>query len=252
MRFCSGRLTVPLVCHYIAQVIAPVASAAGCEAAERRLPLYMRRTNVYIDGFNLYYGAIKGTKYHWLNLADFCRVTLPQNTIQTIKYFTAIVANRGTDPDQIVRQQTYHRALRTLPNLEIHLGSFLTQRKKRPLTSPPPGGERFVEVWETHEKGSDVNLATHLVADAYENLYDVAIVMSNDSDLVAPIRLVRERLGKVVGVVNPQEEASVVLRANVDFIKHVHKHRNLLRHSQFPDVVLDAAGRKIVKPDEWR
>src|SRR5690242_8430004 len=76
-------------------------------------------TNVYIDGFNLYYGAVRGTPYKWLNLAELCRIMLPQNQIKSIKYFTARVEPRPHDPGQATRQQTYIRALRTIPNLMI-------------------------------------------------------------------------------------------------------------------------------------
>src|SRR5258708_3623868 len=51
----------------------------------------MPKTNVYIDGFNFYYGAVKNTPYRWVNLAALCRHMLPNDTIQSIKYFTAIV-----------------------------------------------------------------------------------------------------------------------------------------------------------------
>jgi hypothetical protein len=38
------------------------------------------RTIVYIDGFNLYYGAVKGTPYKWLDLKSVCQKLLdPHN-----------------------------------------------------------------------------------------------------------------------------------------------------------------------------
>ncbi|MCL5998516.1 MAG: hypothetical protein M1546_21045 [Chloroflexi bacterium] len=83
-------------------------------------------TNVYVDGFNLYYGAVKGTPYKWLNLAELCRIMLPQNQIISIKYFTARVEPRPHDPGQATRQQTFLRALRTIPNLTILYGHFLS------------------------------------------------------------------------------------------------------------------------------
>ena len=77
------------------------------------------KTYVYIDGFNLYYGAIKGTSYKWLDLLQMCRKLLPKNEIGKIKYYTAIVSARPNDREQPVRQQTYLRALATIPDLEI-------------------------------------------------------------------------------------------------------------------------------------
>ena len=73
-------------------------------------------TNVYIDGFNLYYGSLKGTPYKWLDLAELSSVLLPQDTISRIRYFTAQVNARPHDPQQPVRQQTYLRALPTIPD----------------------------------------------------------------------------------------------------------------------------------------
>lgn len=66
------------------------------------------RVNVYVDGFNLYYGAVRETPYKWLDLGELCRLLLPQNQINRIRYFTALVESRPYDPQQPQRQQTYH------------------------------------------------------------------------------------------------------------------------------------------------
>ena len=84
------------------------------------------KVNIYVDGFNLYYGALKNTQFRWLDIAKLCRIMLPRDHINQIKYFTALVNPRSTDPNQSTRQQTYLRALRTIPNLEIIYGHFLT------------------------------------------------------------------------------------------------------------------------------
>src|SRR5689334_19556451 len=115
------------------------------------------RTNVYVDAFNLYYGCLKGTPYRWLNLELLCQLLLPQNTIQHIKYYTARVAARPSDPQQPVHQETYLRALRTLAPISIYYGHFLTHTLTMPVAHPPPA---FETVIKTEEKGSDVNLAT--------------------------------------------------------------------------------------------
>jgi hypothetical protein len=74
-------------------------------------------TNVYIDGFNFYYGALRNTPYRWLNPEALCQLLLPKNTISQIKYFTALVSARPNDLDQPLRQQLYLRALATLPKV---------------------------------------------------------------------------------------------------------------------------------------
>jgi hypothetical protein len=84
----------------------------------------MANTNVYIDGFNLYYGAVRNTPYRWLDLLKLCQLMLPTDSIKEIKYFTARVGGRPNDPDAPTRRQIYLRALRTLPSLKIYYGHF--------------------------------------------------------------------------------------------------------------------------------
>ena len=109
------------------------------------------RVNVYVDGFNLYYGAVKGTPYKWLDLGKLCTFLLPGHSINRIRYFTALIQPRG-DPLQPQRQQTYLRALETIPHLSVHLGSFLTKPTFLPLEPPPPAGQKTVQVLRTEEK----------------------------------------------------------------------------------------------------
>ncbi|MCP5100885.1 MAG: NYN domain-containing protein [Chloroflexi bacterium] len=201
--------------------------------------------NIYVDGFNLYYGALKNTPYRWLDIAKLCRVMLPRDTINQIKYFTALVNPRPKDPDQLTRQQTYLRALQTIPNLEIIYGHFLTHEIMMPLAPPNQG---YARVIKTEEKGSDVNLALHLLSDGYKNAYDVAIVVSNDSDLLMPIQFVKQELGKKIGILNPQKHPSKVLIANADFVKNIRK--GVLSKSLFPKRLTDSRGT-FKKPSFW-
>jgi len=119
--------------------------------------------NVYVDGFNLYYGALKGTSHKWLDLDALFRTLVPTHEIKRIRYFTARISARRDNPGSPTRQDTYLRALRTLPNVSIHLGKFLQSSVRMPLASPKLGGPKTVEVLKTEEKGSDVNLATYLL-----------------------------------------------------------------------------------------
>jgi uncharacterized LabA/DUF88 family protein len=148
------------------------------------------KTNIYIDGFNLYYGCIKDTSYHWLDVSKMCSLLLPNDRIHRIKYFTALVSARPNDPEQPVRQQLFLRALQTIPNLEIILGTFLSHEVKMPLS---PIGSGYAKVIKTEEKGSDVNIATHLLMDGFRNDYELAVVVSNDSDLLLPIQVVTQQ-----------------------------------------------------------
>lgn len=203
------------------------------------------KANIYVDGFNLYYGALKNTPYRWLDIAKLCRIMLPRDTISQIKYFTALVNPHPTDPDQLTRQHIYLRALQTIPNLEIIYGHFLTHEIMMPLAPPKSG---YVKVIKTEEKGSDVNLALHLLSDGYKNAYDVAVIVSNDSDLLLPVQFVKKELGKKIGILNPQKHPSKVLIANADFVKNIR--RGVLSKSLFPTILTDSQGT-FTKPAIW-
>ena len=204
---------------------------------------------VYVDGFNLYYGAVKGTTYKWLDINKLCLHLLPKNYPVKIKYFSALVNSRPSDPLQPNRQQVYIRALASNPNTEVILGHFLSHVVTMPIAYPKPGGPRFIEVIKTEEKGSDVNLATHLVNDAHLQRFQAAIIISNDSDLVEAIKIVHDDLHKVVIVLNPfSENQNRELRDVATFVKPIRK--RVLSVSQFPEVMADSRG-SFSKPTSW-
>jgi hypothetical protein len=103
-------------------------------------------------------------------------------------------------------------------------------------------------VVKTEEKGSDVNLATYLLVDAFKKDCEVAIVISNDSDLKSPIEFVRGQLGLPVGILNPHQTRSRALYNVTDFYKPIRK--GPLSASQFPPTLTDAHG-VITKPAGW-
>jgi len=201
---------------------------------------------IYVDGFNLYFGALKGTPYKWPDLGALGRQMLPGDRIVGIKYFTARVSARPNDAGQPLRQQIYFRALKTIPDLSIILGHFLTHSVRMPLSSVSP--QKKVWVDRTEEKGSDVNLGSHLLMDGVRQRYDLAVVISNDSDLAEPIRMVRRELGLRVGILNPHETHSRVLAPLATFKKRIRQSH--LIAAQFPDVMRDATGT-FTKPEAW-
>ncbi len=204
-----------------------------------------QRAIVYVDGFNLYYGSLKGTPYRWLDLAKLADLMLPEQDVLEVKYFTAIVDS----PTGSVRQRVYIGALEAGQRVSTYQGHFLSHVKRKPrgrLCSQC--GESHVEVVVTEEKGSDVNLATHLVYDACTDAFDVGVVISNDSDLVTPIRFAREKCGKTVGVINPQKHPARALLEVTDFYKKLR--HGVLGASQLPRVI-EHEGRRFEKPDTW-
>ena len=211
------------------------------------------KTIVYVDGFNLYYGALYGTGYKWLDIQRVCNLILTKNDVVKIRYFTARISARPGDPTQPIRQETYLRALKTVPNLEIHFGHFLSHAKRMPLATPPQVGSKTAMVISTQEKGSDVNLASYLLLDAFQGHFETAVVISNDSDLATPVRMVKEQFGKKVGIINPHSENTNSQRSR-ELSKHAHFYKPLLvstlQRCQFPTVITDSKGT-IHKPQIW-
>lgn len=212
-----------------------------------------QRTIVYVDGFNLYYGCLKGTPHRWLDLEKLCRQMLrPHQKIVGIKYFTAKVQSRAGNPQQAQRQQIYLRALRTVPSLSIHFGRFLSRPAVRRLEKPPKRGSPYRSVWITEEKGSDVNLASHLLIDGFRARYDLAVVISNDSDLKTPVEVVRGELAAPVGILNPHPHRSWALSPRVIPVGSFYLpiRPGVLGNSQFPAKLKDSDGA-FSKPADW-
>ena len=255
-------------------------------------------SRVYVDGFNLYYGALRGTPFKWLNPVRLTARLLPREwVIDRLRYFTARVSGK-LDPQAPARQQVYLRALATLPEVELHYGRFLAKTAWRPLANLPvagrqirapnpvtlPEGDHAVQgerpqtlpvgfypdrrgepdgglrvarvpipdavIAEFHsmeEKGSDVNLAAHLLNDAWQDLFESAVVISNDTDLVVPIRMVTEELKRPVLVVCPGRwHVAPQLRNVATHVRHIRA--AILRTTQFPDTL---PGTAISKPAGW-
>ncbi|MFA5687746.1 MAG: NYN domain-containing protein [Kiritimatiellales bacterium] len=216
----------------------------------------MKRTAFYIDGFNFYYSAVKGTPLRWLNFQALFQRLFPKNQIAVIKYFAAEVSDLPDNPKQSLRQQVYWRALETLPNFNIYTEHFLTTTIKANVVKPPP---KTIKVYKTEEKGSDVNIESHLLMDGFCDVYDCAIVVSGDSDLVTPIKMVREELKKPIGVLNPQrlsgsdcrkERKSAGLRHAASFYKKGITWGQLEK-SKFSDQIKTPKGI-IHCPDRWK
>jgi hypothetical protein len=160
--------------------------------------------SVYIDGFNRYYGALKGSPYRWLDLAALCRRLLSRDDVKRIRQFSARVLPRPDDPGASQRQSVYLRALRTLPTAQTHLGEFRSHPARLALRNPFVEGPRTIDVVKTEERGSDADLAALLMLDACQRDGDTAVIVSSASNLQTPVRLARHQFGTTMGVVNPQ------------------------------------------------
>jgi uncharacterized LabA/DUF88 family protein len=216
------------------------------------------RTIVYIDGFNLYYRVLKGTAHKWLNLEALCRAALPSDTNPiAIHYYTARISGR-LDGRAPARQHAYLRALETLPSVTIHYGNFMVKQLWAGIVPPPtfqppcalPGGvvPEVAWVWRTEEKGSDVNLGVHLVRDALRGTFDEAVVLTNDTDLVEPIRIVTQEANLPVTLLTPVTRPAMSLTRVATHIRHVQPY---VGPCQFPPMLLAKNGKTIVKPASW-
>ena len=205
------------------------------------------RTIVYVDGFNLYYGALCGTGHEWLDLDRLFRLLRPHDDVRLIRYFSALL----TGPDRIP-QQSYLRALATRPRVQTTLGRFKLRRVRcRVPACPLPGVRRFSTF---EEKRTDVTIGIQMVDDVYRNQCDQLVLVSGDSDLVPAVRLVKERfpLKRVLVYVpsrHPMRGAAVELRGEADSSRLLPL--QLLAHAQFPDTLIDPQGRRIRRPREW-
>ncbi|WP_122232762.1 NYN domain-containing protein [Pseudomonas syringae] len=216
------------------------------------------KTIVYVDGFNLYYRALKKTKFKWLNLMDLCQASLPKECeIVGINFYTARISSR-MDPTSPKDQHIYLRALATIPGLSQHFGSFqvtdklmfLTQplvfspKLKAPLEPSP----KFVSVVKVEEKGSDVNLGVHLVRDALLKRMEHAVVITNDTDLCEPLRIVVEDAGLPLTLLSPVPKPAKNLERLATYVRHLEPYLGV---SQFPDPVVASDGKLLAKPANW-
>ncbi len=204
-----------------------------------------KRVAVYVDGFNLFYGIrAKGwRRYYWLNLRTFAENLLrTHHRFQLVRYFTARVFPDTNDPGKEARQTAYLEALATLPDLLIHYGYFLPKE----LKCFNCGSVRHTY----EEKMTDVNISVALLNDAQDDLFDTAMIVSADSDLVEPVRTVLSRYpNKRVIVAFPPQRSSFNLGQVAS--AHFFIGQDKLRRSQLPDRVTRSDGFVLTRPPSW-
>ena len=215
------------------------------------------RVNCYVDAFNFHYGVLKGGPYRWLDMAEFLRLTLARQMpgpfqIGSVKVFAALLDG----PDRVGPQTAHFNAMRAAaPNVEIILGQFVFTEALMPDADEPGLMRRVVKI---EEKGSDVNLALHMLNDAWEDRYDCAAMVSNDSDLAGALRMVRSR-GKRAGIVFPslpsrsparRRKLSASLKRFADFRARIYE--DDLASAQLPSRVVRPDGAVFEKPPAWQ
>ncbi len=201
------------------------------------------RIIVYIDGFNLYFGMKDSgwRKYYWLDIYKLSEelLRLDQELVK-VKYFTSSISNNS---EKEKRQRTYLDALSQNKNIEIIYGQYKTGH---PRCTKCGNINTYVT-----EKQTDVNISTEMIKDAYQNNFDAALLISGDSDLISPVKLIQEEIKhKRVIIVFPPKRVSVDLRklTPTSFTIRAHK----FRVSQLPKVLKKADGFELKRPKQWK
>ena len=215
-----------------------------------------KKTIVYIDGFNLYYGLLRNSQNKWLDVVAFANTLLPrpdEHDILAVKYFTARVNYDPAEPTTQMRQAAYLSALAAYsPELSIIEGYYKRFRARYPFAKEPCKSCDKVSVatvWKTEEKRSDVNIASQMFIDHMERNFDCIVLVSGDTDLIAPLYYLKKRTGKSIIVFNPHERPSEELRAVSTYYKHIP--RGLPAKCQLSDTVITPNGRTIHRPAAW-
>ena len=216
----------------------------------------MKEAIAYIDGFNLYYGSLKGTRDKWLDIQRLCEAITPKSaTLVKVRYFTAKVKPRNSSPTAHTDQGAYLKALGAhCPLVNFHYGSYQSHTTRMANANPPP---RTVEVIKTEEKGSDVNLAVHMLNDAFQKKNLVALLISNDSDVAEAVCLAREHGSRVhwfPPTRNPQPNGKKRYPSH-RLAKVCSEQRaiypSLYKRSQLPDIIKSQGGTEIRRPNDW-
>lgn len=231
----------------------------------------VRKTAVYIDGYNLYYGRLRGTRFKWLDVVSLFEGLLhrqdPDADLQRVRYFTSPALGRFATHGEasVLAQQDYHRALRALHprRLLMTFGHHSMDRGGTWLPEYIAGvscdRRRRVRVWKIEEKQTDVNLALAMYRDAASGDFEELVVCTNDSDVAPALAAIREDFPNIrLGVVAPRppalareraRAASATLAVHADWVVR-HLLDEELARTQLPPRI-PVRKRAIARPAHW-
>lgn len=197
-----------------------------------------RRAIIYVDGFNLFYGSVKGTPYAWLDIAQLFKRLRGHDDIQAIYYFTARVPGKK----QRKRQEEYLKALDTLSLVTVVEGHF----KNKTVKCRFPGGTfrrnaPLLVHTVPEEKETDVNIAVQMICDAHADNMDIAVLVSGDSDLIPVIKRIQSEFPRIKVIIYIPSPRKGVFIKSAHELKSLTDTRMLPKHllglSQLPDTI---------------
>jgi 6-hydroxy-3-succinoylpyridine 3-monooxygenase len=235
------------------------------------IELIAHRTRVYVDGYNLYYGCLKGTGYKWLDLRRLFELILRSVLLEAggapvhfewlplaVKYFTApILKNFAREEDSVASQALYHHALRghLEDQIEIIQGYYDAKPARAHLfeKGKPARACEKREIWKIEEKESDVALALHAYSDAARGEVDHVVIVTNDTDIVPAMRMIRSHTQATIGLIVPADEGTRRVNADLKRLAHwtrAHVVDAELALAQLPNMVRYRQ-QIIHKPISW-
>lgn len=211
---------------------------------------------LFVDGFNLYHAIddFDDDRLKWLSLWDLGARIIRQKSesLVSVTYFSAFATHlQATQPHVLLRHRAYVSALEAT-GVKVVLGSF----KRKPMLCKTCRAAW----WRHEEKETDVNIAVKVVSEAYRNGYDVAYVLSADTDLTPALREVRsltddsgQRTKRVVAVFPPiasgKQRYVSSLQQNSD--ASISLNLSHLEACRLPEVVVMADGQQVMCPDAY-
>ncbi len=224
------------------------------------------KTNIYVDGYNLFYGCLKHSTDKWLDLKalfadNILHAQCPDSELCWIKFFTADIKAKIASRGQAAQhaQQNYHRALSELyPEIIQIIKGYYSLEKARLLSyQQPPDKNKRVDVWRLEEKETDVNIALEAYRDVAKGGIQQVVFVSNDTDLAPALRAIREDFDGYVkiGVVIPVRKTPHGRPGNQSLSQYAdwtrrHITDDELSSCQMPEKI-PTRKRPILKPDYW-
>ncbi len=203
-----------------------------------------KRVIAYIDGFNLYYGLKERgwERFLWLDLPVLARslIKKQQDLIQT-KYFTSRIA---TPASKQKRQSIYLEAVKA--HCGNHLKMYFGYYQFDPWKCDSCG--RLEKV--PSEKKTDVNIAVEIMTDAFSGLFDTALIISADGDLVPAVLAVKRLFpDKRIVIAFPPKRHSVELKREAHASFTIGRAR--FPQAQMPETVIKPSGIELSRPKKW-